>query len=160
MTDKDEISYGELIGDRFFDAPIEWNGKFGNSLGLKGRAKPKDPRDYKIVGTSVRRHDIAGKIFATTDFLHHVNVPGMLHGRMIRPNVAGARVKSVDQSSIKDITGVRVVIENDFVGVVAAKEWDAVKAARALKVAYQLNQFGLRTRIEALVESRHLRRTR
>ena len=139
------ISYGQLIGDRFFDAPIKWNGKFGNRLSLKGRAKPKDPKDYKIVGTSVRRHDIAGKIFATTDFLHHVTMPGMLHGRMIRPNAAGAHVKSVDRSSVKDIPGVQVVVENDFVGVVAPKEWDAIKAARTLKVEWDESDVGFPT---------------
>ncbi|MEE8195567.1 MAG: molybdopterin cofactor-binding domain-containing protein [Acidiferrobacterales bacterium] len=139
------ISYGQLIGDRFFDAPIKWNGKLGNRLGLKGRAKPKDPKDYKIVGTSVRRHDIAGKIFATTDFLHHVTMPGMLHGRMIRPNAAGAHVKSVDRSSVKDIPGVQVVVENDFVGVVAPKEWDAIKAARTLKVEWDESDVGFPT---------------
>ena len=139
------ISYGQLIGDRFFDAPIKWNGKFGNRLSLKGRATPKDPKDYKIVGTSVPRRDIAGKIFATTDFLHHVTMPGMLHGRMIRPNAAGAHVKSVDRSSVKDIPGVQVVVENDFVGVVAPKEWDAIKAARTLKVEWDESDVGFPT---------------
>ena len=146
------ISYEQLIGGEFFDASIQWNGEYGNGLSLKGRAKPKDPRDYKIVGTSVRRHDIAGKIFATTDFLHHVKVPGMLHGRMIRPNVAGARVKSVDQRSVKDIPGVQVVVENDFVGVVAPKEWDAVKAARALKVEWDESDTGFPTDSDRLFD--------
>ena len=140
-----QISYGQLIGDKFFDAPIQWNGKYGNGLGLKGRAKPKDPRDYKIVGTSVRRRDIRGKILATTDFLHHVTVPGMLHGRMIRPSAAGARVGSVDQRSVKDIPGVQVVVEKDFVGVVAPEEWDAVKAARTLKVEWDESNVGFPT---------------
>ncbi|MEE8538340.1 MAG: molybdopterin cofactor-binding domain-containing protein [Acidiferrobacterales bacterium] len=146
------MSYGQLIGDRFFDAPITWNGKYGNRLSLKGRATPKDPKDYKIVGTSVRRRDIAGKIFATTDFLHHVTMPGMLHGRMVRPNVAGARVRSVDQSSVKDIPGVQVVVENDFVGVVAPKEWDAIKAARTLKVEWDESDVGFPTDSEHLFD--------
>ena len=139
------VSYGKLIGNKLFDAPITWNGKYGNRLSLEGRATPKDPRDYKIVGTSVRRRDIAGKIFATTDFLHHVTVPGMLHGRMIRPSAAGARVRSVDRSSVKDIPGVQVVVENDFVGVVAPKEWDAIKAARTLKVEWDESDVGFPT---------------
>ncbi len=139
------ISYGQLIGNELFDAPIKWNGKYGNRLSLEGRATPKDPRDYKIVGTSVRRRDIAGKIFATTDFLHHVTMPGMLHGRMIRPNAAGAHVKSVDKRSVEDIPGVQVVVQKDFVGVVAPKEWDAVKAARTLKVEWDESDVGFPT---------------
>ncbi len=146
------ISYGELVGDRFFDAPIEWNGEFGNSLALKGRARPKDPKDYKVVGTSVRRKDIAGKILATTEFLHHVDVPGLMHGRMIRPRTAGARVKSVDRNSVKDIPGVQVIIEKDFVGVVAPREWDAVRASRALKVDWDESDVGFPTDSEHLFE--------
>ncbi len=145
-NDREEsISYAQLIGNSFFDAPIQWNGKYGNSLSLKGRAKLKDPKDYKIVGTSVRRKDIAGKILATTDYLHHVRVSGMLHGRMIRPTVAGARLKSVDERSVGDIPGVQVVVQKDFVGVVAPKEWDAIKAARALKVEWNESDAGFPT---------------
>lgn len=146
------ITYGELVGDHFFDAPIEWNGKFGNSLGLKGRATPKDPKDYKIVGTSVRRKDIAGKILATTEYLHHVNVPGLLHGRMIRPDIAGARVKSVDRDSVKHIPDVQVIVEKDFVGVVAAQEWDAVRASRVLKVEWDESDVGFPTDSEHLFD--------
>ena len=52
----------------------------------------------------------------------------MVHARMIRPPVAGAVPVKVDESSIKDIPGARVVRENDFLAVVADKEWDAIKA--------------------------------
>ena len=144
------ISYGQLVGDRSFDAPIEWNGRYGNGLSLHGRARLKDPADYRVVGTSVRRRDIAGKILATTEFLHHVRVPGMLHGRMIRPPAAGARVRSVDGSSVKDIPGVQVVVDKDFIGVVAPREWDAVKAARALAVEWDESDAGFPTSSEEL----------
>ena len=139
------ISYADLVKDRMFNAPIAWNGRYGNSLGLKGRATPKDPKDYRVVGTSVRRKDIAGKILATTEFLHDVRVPGMLHGRIVRPDVAGARVAGVDKASVSDIAGVQIVVENDFVGVVAPKEWDAIRAARQLKVEWDESDTGFPT---------------
>ena len=60
----------------------------------------------------------------------------MLHGRAIRPPVAGAKVVSVDEASIAAIKGARVVRKGDFVGVVAPKEWDAIQAARRLKVTW------------------------
>jgi CO/xanthine dehydrogenase Mo-binding subunit len=65
----------------------------------------------------------------------------MLHGRVVRPQGQGAygngaKVLSVDESSIADIHGARVIRKRDFVGVVAANEWDAVRAARQLKVAW------------------------
>jgi CO/xanthine dehydrogenase Mo-binding subunit len=66
----------------------------------------------------------------------------MLHGRVVRPRGqgaygTGAKPASIDESSIKHIPGARVVRKGDFVGVVAEREWDAVKAARDLKVAWQ-----------------------
>jgi CO/xanthine dehydrogenase Mo-binding subunit len=94
------VSYGELIGDQLFNVDLEWNGRYGNGLGLKSRATIKDPSTYKVVGTSVRRKDIAGKIIPEVDFAVHVRLPDMLHGRTIRPTVAGAKIQSVDESSI------------------------------------------------------------
>jgi CO/xanthine dehydrogenase Mo-binding subunit len=113
------VSYGELIGDKLFNVMLEWNGEYGNDLELKSRAGIKDPSDYKVVGTPVRRKDIAGKIIPKTEFAVHVRVPGMLHGRMVRPPSAGAKLISADRSSVSNIPGVQVVVEKDFVGVVA-----------------------------------------
>jgi CO/xanthine dehydrogenase Mo-binding subunit len=146
------VSYADLVGDRSFDTSIEWNGKYGNSLGLSGRATPKDPVDYRVVGTSVPRKDIAGKILATTDFLHDLKLPGMLHGRMVRPKVAGARVRSVDKESVADIPDVQVVVENDFVGVVAAEEWHAIRAAKQLKVEWDESDSGFPTTSDDLFD--------
>ena len=92
--------------------------------------------DYKIVGQPIQREDVAPKVFAQEDFCTDVKVPGMVHGRMIRPAVAGAVPVKVDESSIKDIPGAKVVWDKGFLGVVADKEWDAIKAAQKLKVEW------------------------
>jgi CO/xanthine dehydrogenase Mo-binding subunit len=131
-----KVSYGELIGGRWFDAEVEWNGQMGNNLAVKTVAKPKDPKDYKVYGTSPPRRDVAPKILGTGDFVTDIKVPGMVHARMVMPPVAGAEPVSVDEASVKHIPGVRIVREKGFLGVVAPKEWDAVKAARALKVVW------------------------
>ncbi len=146
------VSYAELVAVRMFNAPLEWNGRYGNSLALKGRATPKHPSEYKVVGTSVRRKDIAGKILATTEFLHDVRVPGMLHGRTIRPSVAGARLKRVDETSVSDIPGVQVVVEGDFVGVVAPDEWDAIQASKKLEVEWDESDIGFPTTSKELFD--------
>jgi nicotinate dehydrogenase subunit B len=44
------VSYADLVGGRFFNVTLAWNGKIGNPLYAPGKAKPKDPKDYKIVG--------------------------------------------------------------------------------------------------------------
>ena len=75
-------------------------------------------------------------MFCTEDFCTDVKVPGMAHGRVIRPAVAGAVPVQVDESSIKDIPGVKVVWQKDFLGLIAEKEWDAIRAAEKLKVEW------------------------
>ncbi len=124
------VTYGELIGDRKFDLPFT------------GSAPVKKPAEYKVVGVGVKRLDLAGKIAGTHTYMQHVRVPGMLHGRIVRPRGqraygVGAKIVSVDESSIRGIPGVRVLRRGDFLGVVAEHEWDAVRAARQLKVTWE-----------------------
>jgi CO/xanthine dehydrogenase Mo-binding subunit len=131
-----KISYAQLIGGQFFNVHLDWNGKYGNPLYAPGKAQPKDPKTYTIVGQPIPRDDIAPKVFAQADFAADIKVPGMVHGRMIRPPVAGAVPVKVDDSSIKDIPTAKVVWDKGFLGVVADKEWDAIKAAQQLKVEW------------------------
>jgi nicotinate dehydrogenase subunit B len=131
-----KTSYADLIGGQYFNVQLAWNKQIGNNLYAPGKAKPKDPKEHKIVGKPIKRADIAPKVFCQEPFVTDVKIPGMLHARMIRPPVAGASVVSVDESSIKDIAGARVVREGNFLAVVAEKEWDVVKAYQKLKVQW------------------------
>ena len=131
-----KASYADLIGGRFFNVKLEWNGKIGNDLEAHGKAKPKTPDQYKIVGKSFPRSDIADKLYGEYEYVTDVRLPGMVHGRMIRPPVAGAVPVKIDEASIKDIPGARVDHIKDFHGVVADKEWDAIKASQKLKVEW------------------------
>jgi CO/xanthine dehydrogenase Mo-binding subunit len=130
------VSFGELIGGRFFDVQLTWNGKLGNALRVTGNAKPKDHADYKIVGKSIPRSDIANKIFGEEVFITDMRVPGMMHGRMIRPAVAGTVPVSVDKNSITSIPNVQIVWKSGLLGVVAESEWNAIRAAQELKVGW------------------------
>ncbi|MFL5038595.1 MAG: molybdopterin cofactor-binding domain-containing protein [Xanthobacteraceae bacterium] len=130
------VSYAELIGGKYFNTQLDWNKQIGNLLYAPGKAKPKDFKDHKIVGKPLPRADIAPKVFCTEDFCTDVRVPGMMHGRMIRPPVAGSVPAKIDEASIKDIPGAKVVREQGFLGVVAEKEWDAIQAAQKLKVEW------------------------
>jgi len=130
------ISYAEIIGGRYFNVQLDWNKQYGNTLYAPGKAKPKDPKDHKIVGQPIKREDVAPKVFAQEDYVVDIKVPGMVHGRMIRPAIAGSVPVKVDESSIKDIPGAKVVWNNGFLGVVADKEWDAIQAAQKLKVEW------------------------
>jgi len=131
-----KVSYGELIGGRYFNVQLAWNGKLDNALYAPGKAQPKDSKEHKIVGQPIPRADVAPKVFAQQDFCTDIKVPGMVHGRVIRPPIAGAVPVKVDESSIAGIPGARVFWDRGFLGVVAENEWNAVKAAQELKVEW------------------------
>jgi CO/xanthine dehydrogenase Mo-binding subunit len=123
------VSYGELVGDKPFH------------LAFTGTAPVKSSAEYKVVGTAVPRNDMPDKVAGKYVYMQHVRVPGMLHGRVVRPRGqgaygAGAKVMALDETSIGNIPGARVLRKGDFVGVVAENEWDAVRAARQLKVQW------------------------
>lgn len=131
-----KVSYGELIGGRFFDTQLEWNNQIGNALFVKGKGERKKVADYKVIGTSPMRRDVAPKVLGTGDYVVDIKVPGMVHARVIRPPVAGAEPTAVDEASVKNIPGVAIVREKAFLAVTAPREYDAVKAARDLKVTW------------------------
>jgi nicotinate dehydrogenase subunit B len=140
IVDTDEannkVSYAELIGGRYFNVTLAWNKQVGNGLQAPGQAKPKKPSEYKIVGQSFKKSDVAPKAFGTETFITDIKRDGMLHARMIRPPVAGAVPAKVDEASLKDIPGAKAVWDNGFLAVVADKEWDAIRASQALKVEW------------------------
>ena len=129
-----KTTYAELVGGRYFHHRVEWNQKVGNPMDIQVPAKPKAPAEYKVVGKPVPRRDVAWKVYGTGEYVTDVRVPGMLHARVIRPPRAACSVRGVDEASVKGIPGVRIVREKDFVAVVAPREWNAVRAARQLKV--------------------------
>jgi len=111
----------------------------GTTLALKidEDAPVKAPADYALVGKPVRRLDIPDKVTARFTFMQDFKLPGMLHGRVVRPSGVGATLISYDASSISHIPDVvKVVRINNFLGVVAKSEWSAIKAAQLLAVTW------------------------
>jgi nicotinate dehydrogenase subunit B len=120
-----QITFGELIGGKTF------------SLKVDKQAPLKDPATYKIVGQPVPRFDIPGKMTGQFTYMHDFKVPGMLHGRVVRPAGIGATLLSVDENSVKDVPGlVKVVRQGNFLGVVAESEWGAIRASQKLKASW------------------------
>ena len=130
------VTYGELIGDSRLNAELRWNGRYGNDLNVEGRARPKPIAEYKVVGTAVPRRDIAEKVFARHAYVTDISLLGMLHARMLRPPVAGSKPVAVDEAPLRGIPGARVVWKEGFLAVAAPREWDAIRAAGALKVEW------------------------
>jgi nicotinate dehydrogenase subunit B len=122
-----QASYGELIGGKSF------------SLTLDHQKPPatKDPKTFTIVGTSIPRIDIPDKVTGKFTYMQDMRVPGMLHGRVVRPPALGAQLQSVDEASVAGIPGIlRVVREGNFLGIVAENEWAAIKAAQQIKATW------------------------
>ncbi|HWI13235.1 MAG TPA: molybdopterin cofactor-binding domain-containing protein [Burkholderiales bacterium] len=130
------VTYGELVGGQYFHHQLEWNKKYGNPLEIKGVAQPKPASAHKVVGKAHPIKVISEKVMGTAQYVSDVRLEGMLHARVVRPPTAGCGPLSVDERSIADIPGARVVREKDFIAVVAEREWDAVRAAEALKVSW------------------------
>ncbi|HEV3483521.1 MAG TPA: molybdopterin cofactor-binding domain-containing protein [Candidatus Acidoferrales bacterium] len=130
------ISYWELIGNKRFHLTMTATGT-GENLQLAPDVPPKNLKDYKIVGTSVPRIDLPAKFSGEFVYTQDVRMPGMLHGRVIRPNHPISLPTGVDETSIRDIPGIVAVVRKEsFVGVVATTEWSAIRAANNLKVKW------------------------
>src|SRR4029077_16756987 len=95
--------------------------------------KPKPASAHKIVGQSIRRFDIPGKVTGKAMYVQDLRLPGMVHGRVVRPPQYGATLASLDDSKAKAIPGVIAVVrDGSFLGVIAEREEQAVKARAAL----------------------------
>ena len=102
-----------------------------------GQARPKPRDDLRLVGRALPRLDIPAKVSGAA-FLHDLDLPGMLHGRVARPPSYQARLVAVDDAPVRGMPGVRAVVrEGRFLGVVAEREEQAVRAVKALARAAQ-----------------------
>jgi CO/xanthine dehydrogenase Mo-binding subunit len=133
-----QVTYGQLVGGKLFNVTVPV------ATLAPGIAPAKAVAAYSLVGISrVARVDIPAKVTGTYVYIHNVRVPGMLHGRIVRPRGQGAygdgtapKIVSVDPSSISHIPGAKILQRNNFLGVVAPKEYDAIQAAAQLKVQW------------------------
>lgn len=118
-------------GPRVTYAGLMAGGRFDHDI--VDSAPLKAPTEYRIVGTDAPRIDLEPKFRGAASFAHDVRLDGMAHARMVLPPRPGARLISLDKSAVRDA---RVVQVGDFVAVVAPREWDAIVAARDLRVEW------------------------
>jgi CO/xanthine dehydrogenase Mo-binding subunit len=117
----DSISYWELLeGGRF-------------NTQASGTVAPKNPDNYRYVGTSVERSDLPAKVFGEPAFIQDLRLPSMLHARMVRADVDAPRLVSVDTETVAQMPGVETIVrDGSFLAVVAIREEQAIAAAEAL----------------------------
>jgi CO/xanthine dehydrogenase Mo-binding subunit len=116
------VGYGELQGGQPFARQIS------------GRAPLKQPQEYRVVGSNARRVDLAGKFTGAPSFVHDLRLLGMLHGRVVRARRPGARVLTLNEGAMQ---GAQVIRLGNFIGVVAEREEQAIKAAAQLQVTWE-----------------------
>lgn len=122
-----EIDYWSLIGDREI------------LLELAEEQDLKPPADYSIVGTSVDRVDIPGKVFGDASFIQDLRLPDMVHARIVRPGAERATITQFDAAKAESMPGVlKVVRDGNFVGVIAEREGQARAAASKLNISWDL----------------------
>jgi nicotinate dehydrogenase subunit B len=120
-ADGRRLGYGELVA--------------GDMLHVQAqpKSKLKDPATYSIMGQSIPRVDIPAKVTGGAAYIQDMRLPGMVHARVVRPPSYGAELIALDSSAIEKLPGVvKVVRDGNFLAVVATKEYQAVKAMRAL----------------------------
>ena len=116
------ITFAELMGGKRFKRAITL------------QAPLKRSEEYRIVGKPIPRLDLPRKFVGAPSFVHDVRVPGMLHARVVRPPSSGAELVSIDETSVQDT---RVIRHGNFIGVVAEREEQAVRATKQLKVEWR-----------------------
>ena len=120
------VAYGDLVGGVVQHVPAAPTSRL------------RDPKTFKIMNTSMRRVDIPAKVTGGQAYVQDMRLPGMLHARVVRPPSYGAQLASADTDAIARLPGVVNVVRNgNFLAVVAKKEFQAVKAMRALAAAAQ-----------------------
>ena len=103
---------------------------------IEEQVAPRPPRDYLQVGKSAPRSDLPDKIAGRPRFIQDLVLPGMLHGRVVRPPHGFTGLLALDEAKTKSIPGVLAIVRNGgFVGILADSEVAAITAQRALRSA-------------------------
>jgi nicotinate dehydrogenase subunit B len=129
------VTYGQLIGGRRFLRELAIKGE-GLFTEINGREPLKARGDFKVIGNPVQRVDIPAKVRGDFRFVHDVTVDRMVHGAVVLPPAVGARLVAVEQPG-EPIPGlIKVVVINNFVGVVAETEQAALAARNRIKTVW------------------------
>lgn len=127
------VNYAELVGGQRFDVTLTGR----NVNATTGTAAVKPVQEMRVIGKPIQRYDIPAKVDGSLTWAVDMKVPGMLHARNVRPPVAGASLRSIDETSVASIAGfVQVVSRGNYVAVVCEREEQAIQAAQQLKAEW------------------------
>ncbi len=128
------VTYAELVGGQRFDVTLTGN----NVNATSGVAEVKPVNELRVVGQSLQRYDIPAKVDGSLTWAVDMKLPGMVHARNVRPPIAGAVLRGIDESSVADIPGfIQIVSHGNYVAVVCEREEQAIRAARQLRAEWE-----------------------
>jgi isoquinoline 1-oxidoreductase len=120
------VSYGELTKGQALSGTIP--------------ASPavEPPAKWRLRGASAKKVD--GRAFVTGRHQYTPDLvrPGMLYGRIVRPDGYGGTLVSVDDAKARAMPGVAVVRDADFLGIVAPTGRAAARAASAIQATWKV----------------------
>jgi CO/xanthine dehydrogenase Mo-binding subunit len=123
------FGYGELVANNVLHVNAE------------PKSKLKDFKTYTLVGQSMPRIDIPGKVTGAATYVQDIRLLGMVHARVVRPPSMGARLRSLDAAPVEKMPGVLKVVRNgNYLAVIAEREFQAIQAMRALAAAAQWDE--------------------
>lgn len=122
-----QVTYWALHGGRSFATQVS------------GVVQPKRPEEYTIVGQPIRRVDLPPKLVGQPAYVHDLELPGMVHGRVVRPPHYNARLVNLPgEEAVAQMPGVlKVVRDGSFLAVIAEREEQAIRAMEALQASAQ-----------------------
>jgi CO/xanthine dehydrogenase Mo-binding subunit len=135
QTPKEKLTVRDGVVHAGNQATSYWDVVAGLNLKaeISGNARPKAAGEHVYVGKPVPRIDIPRKVFGEEIFIQDLRLPGMVHGRPVRPPCHNATLVSVDEHAVAQIPGVlKIVRDGSFLGVIASDEYAAVQAADKL----------------------------
>jgi nicotinate dehydrogenase subunit B len=123
------LTYGALISAELIHVQAQPNSRLTPTAKFTEMGKPR------------HRVDIPGKVTGGAAYVQDMRPDGMVHGRVVRPPSPGARLRSLETHSAETMPGVLKVVRNgNFIGVLANKEWQAIKAMRMLSSLAQWDE--------------------
>ena len=114
--------YWQLFGGRLFGQQVT------------GTARPKPANQYAVLGRSNHRIDAVAKVSGQASYVHDLDLPGMVHGRVLRPTNQSAILASFNEHVLDDLPGlIKIVHDGSFLGVICKQDHQADAAAERLQ---------------------------
>jgi len=123
------------------------------SIKATGAGRRKAAGELKVVGKNSARLDLPAKIFGERAFIHDMQLPNMVHARVVRQPNRGAAIRSVDEAAIRRAGkgSIAFIRNGNFLAVVGENETvvEAAAAAAANHVTWQNDEAPMPSQLEA-----------